>query len=53
MATLEDAEIPVAAVDLPGVTAAVTSAAWRSSGWAVFSNIVTTSSTAKTFIGKQ
>lgn len=31
MATLEDAEIPVAAVGLPGVTAAIKSAAWRSS----------------------
>ncbi len=32
METLEDAEIPVAAVDLPEVTAAAKSAAWRSSG---------------------
>lgn len=32
MATLEDAEVPAAAVGLPGVAAAVESPAWRSSG---------------------
>lgn len=49
MATLEDAEIPVTAVGLPGVTAAVKSAAWRSSVQHSHYLLYT----AKIFIGEQ
>ena len=49
IATLEDALIPVAAVGLPGLGAAIE----RRSGWAAYSNTVTTSSAAEKCIGRQ